>query len=191
MNGGQSLEDLTALQVAQIMRRMAGLEMEAIAVAMGRNRQTVGCWFGEAAADKFVPLPLAPQLCHVLGSPLLLEWMVAQYERCLRDDPPQQWRGSTARTTDLLLRGLVQAGNALELLRDLGGSLSPSQGRQVSEATLLAVASLAAAAREARGEWPGAGRNLRFDRDGEADYPAPRQSWWRRMAARWRRDPEA
>lgn len=183
MNTGQALEDATCLQVLQVMRRMSGLDLDAIATAMGRNRQTVGCWFGEAAADKFIPLPLVPKFCHALGSPLLLEWLVAQYERCLRDEPAPQWSGAAGRTSQLLLRGLVQAGNALELLRDMGPTLSPSQGRQVSEAALLAVATLAAAAREARGAFPGAPRHLRLCRDGEEPAPKSRwerfQDWWR------------
>lgn len=190
MNPGQALEDATCLQVIQVMRRMSGLDLDAIATAMDRNRQTVGCWFGEASADKFIPLPLVPRFCHALGTPLLIEWLVAQYERCLREDPPQQWSGTAGATTGLLLRGLVQAGNALELLRDMGGTLSPSQGRQVSEAALLAVATLAAAAREARGAFPHAPKQVRFDRSpaGEADaaMAAAKPSgipWWRRLGA--------
>jgi hypothetical protein len=182
MNSGQALEDATCLQVIQVMRRMSGLGLDAIATAMDRNRQTVGCWFGEAAADKFIPLPLVPRFCHVLGSPLLLEWLVAQYERCLRDDPAAEWSGATGRTSDLLLRGLVQAGNALQLLRDMGPELSPSQGRQVSEAALLAVATLAAAAREARGTFPAAPGSLRFCRAGETLVAKSRwerfRDWW-------------
>jgi hypothetical protein len=182
MNTGQALEDATCLQVIQVMRRMSGLDLDAIATAMDRNRQTVGCWFGEAAADKFIPLPLVPRFCHVLGSPLLLEWLVAQYERYLRDDPAAEWSGAAGRTTDLILRGLVQASNALELLRDMGPKLSPSQGRQVSEATLLAVATLAAAAREARGSFPAAPGSLRFCRAGETLTAKSRwerfRDWW-------------
>jgi len=204
MNPGQALEDATCLQVIQVMRRMSGLDLDAIATAMDRNRQTVGCWFGEASADKFIPLPLVPRFCHALGTPLLIEWLVAQYERCLRDDPPQQWSGTAGATTGLLLRGLVQAGNALELLRDMGGTLSPSQGRQVSEAALLAVATLAAAAREARGSFPHAPKQVRFDRSpaGEADAATAAAQpsgmpWWRRLwtwlagSWEWTRDREA
>lgn len=190
MNPGQALEDATCLQVIQVMRRMSGLDLDAIATAMDRNRQTVGCWFGEAAVDKFIPLPLVPRFCHALGTPLLIEWLVAQYERCLRDEPPQPWSGKAGVTTGLLLRGLVQAGNALELLRDMGGTLSPSQGRQVSEAALLAVATLAAAAREARGAFPVAPKHLRFDRfplggtDAAIAAAEPsRMPWWRRLWA--------
>ncbi|MEA4857085.1 MAG: hypothetical protein AAGU21_01185 [Solidesulfovibrio sp.] len=167
MNSGQALEDATCLQVLQVMRRMSGLDLRSIATAMERNRQTVGCWFGEAAADKFIPLPLVPKFCHVMGSPLLLEWLVAQYERCLRDDPPRRHSGEVDRTTTLLLRGLVQAGNALELLRGMGEAVTPSEGRQVSEATLLAVASLADAAREIRGTFPAAPKQIRFHRSAE------------------------
>ena len=203
MNPGQALEDATCLQVIQVMRRMSGLDLDAIATAMDRNRQTVGCWFGEAAVDKFIPVPLVPRFCHALGTPLLIEWLVAQYERCLRDDPPQQWSGTAGVVTDLLLRGLGQAGNALELLRDMGGPLSPSQGRQVSEAALLAVATLAAAAREARGFFPVAPKHLRFDRspldgtDAAMAAEPSRMPWWRRLRAwlagswQWAGDREA
>ena len=201
MNPGQALEDATCLQVIQVMRRMSGLDLDAIATAMDRNRQTVGCWFGEASADKFIPLPLVPRFCHALGSTLLLEWLVAQYEQCLRNDPPPEWSGAVGRTADLILRGLVQAGNALELLRDMDGPLSPSQGRQVSEAALLAVATLAAAAREARGAFATAPKHLRFSRSqtNETDAAMPaaepaRMPWWRMLAAwlagswEWTRD---
>uniref|UniRef100_I2Q1B7 Uncharacterized protein n=1 Tax=Desulfovibrio sp. U5L TaxID=596152 RepID=I2Q1B7_9BACT len=185
MNTGQALEDATCLQVIQVMRRMSGLDLDAIATAMDRNRQTVGCWFGEASADKFIPLPLVPQFCHALGSPLLLEWLVAQYQRCVRNDPAVEWSGAAGRTSDLLLRGLVQAGNAMELLRDMGPELSPSQGRQVSEAALLAVATLAAAAREARGTFPVAPKGLRFQRAGE-EPETIRTGWRERLKGWWR-----
>lgn len=201
MNSGQSLEELTCLQVVQVMRRMSGLDLDTIAAAMDRNRQTVGCWFGEAAADKFIPLPLVPRFCHALGSTLLLEWLVAQYERLLRDEPPHVWSADAARTLDLLVRGLIQTGNALELLHAMGRELSPTQGRQVSEATLLAVATLAAAAREARGTFPGAPKQLRFFRDaGDRTASAPAcGSRWQRLGAWlatwrgrvWRRDRHA
>ncbi len=186
MMPGQALEDATCLQVLQIMRRLSGLDLDAIAAAMDRNRQTVGGWFDEAA-DGCIPLPLVPGFCHVMGSPLLLEWLAAQYERCQRHEPPRWWSGEVGRTTDLLLRGLVQARSALELLRDMGRELSPSQGRQVSEAALLAVASLVAAAREARGSFPDEPPRLRFAR--VADMPAANampSGWWGRLRDWWR-----
>lgn len=182
MNTGEALKDATCLQVLQVMRRMSGLDLEAIADGMGRNRQTVGCWFGEASADKFIPLPLVPRFCHVLGSPLLLEWLTVQYELLRQDEPTPQWNGAPERTARLLLRGLLQAGKALEMLHDMGDPLTPSQGRQVSEATLLAVATLAAAAREARGEFSGTSRSLRFCRVGETPIAKSRwqrfRDWW-------------
>jgi len=185
MNPGEALKDATCLQVIQVMRRMSGLDLDSIAEAMDRNRQTVGCWFGEAAADKFIPLPLVPRFCHVMGSTLLLEWLMAQYERLQHAEPPEPWSNDVERTTDLLVRGLIQTGNALELLRGMGPELSPSQGRQVSEAILLAVATLAAAAREARGTFPGAPKHLRFCRGDNVDDEAP-MPWWRRLATWWR-----
>jgi len=197
MNTGQALEDATCLQVLQIMRRMSGLDLDSVATGMDRNRQTVGCWFGEGSPDKFIPLPLVPKFCHVLGSSLLLEWLVAQYERLRRDEVPHAWSGAVEPTLSLLVRGVVQSGNALALLHDMGNPLTPSQGRQVSEAALLAVATLAAAAREARGAFPGPPKSLRYFRANEQMVvDAPQLPRWRRLTVwlskfwRWGQDRE-
>ena len=41
MNPGQALEDATCLQVIQVMRRMSGLDLDAIATAMEIGRAHV------------------------------------------------------------------------------------------------------------------------------------------------------
>lgn len=195
MKSGQSLEKLTPLQVIRVMRRMSGLGLGELATAMDRNMRTVGCWFGEGSPDKFIPVPLVPRFCHVMRSPLLIEWQMAQFERLQRGEPADIFQGAAAdRIIDLVLRGIVQSSQALDLLRDAGGALTPSQGRQAAEAILLAVSTLAEAAREAREVAPEFRANRYFlaktadEREPDPAAASPRASWWRRLVAWWIRD---
>ena len=183
MKPGQAVEKLTHFQVIRVMRRASGLNLSELAEAMGRNMRTVGCWFGDGSPDKFIPVPLVPLFCHVLRSPMLIEWQMAQFERLQRGEAANEERGEPHRVVDLILRGIVEAVRALDLLRDVKGPLSPSQGRQEAEALLLAVSTLAAAASEARRAAPEPARHLSFlSQDAaEALRLAARPSWWRRF----------
>lgn len=175
MHEGQALASLTCSQVLEVAKRSSGLTQAEIAAAMGVNISSVGCWFGEAI-DKFVPLPKVAQLCQVLGNPIIILWLMARYE-ALRDETERHWTGDAEIVSDRMVVGLGQLSQALTLIRQTrsDGPMSPSGGRLVSEALLLSITTLAAAAREARGNMTDLPRRGRFLR------PRIAPSWWRRL----------
>jgi hypothetical protein len=102
--------------------------------------------------------------------------------------PGEAVDGDPGYATDLLLRGIIQASNAVALLREMGDSLTPSQGRQCSGAILLAVATLVAAEREARGAASASGdlRFFRSDTEAGTNTPDPAQGGlWQRLRHWW------
>lgn len=187
MNPGDAVVDISEVKVLQVARRESGMTLAEIAVAMSRDEATVGGWFAESA-DRFPPLPLIPKLCHVLGDPLIIEWLYARYRQLCEGDPAFDGAADAERVRSLLVRGLNQATNALTLTQDIGPTFTRSEAKQISEAILLAVATLAAAAREARGRRPAPARRLAFSRgDGdEAAGASGRPTWRERLRAWWR-----
>lgn len=187
MNPGDALIDIPDVKVLQVARKVSGLTLAQIATAMQRDPDTVGGWFAESA-DRFPPLPLIPKLCHVLGDPLIIEWLYAQYRQLCEGDPTFDGAADAERTRALLIRAVGQVTNALNLARDLGPTFTTSESKQVSAAILLAVATLASASREAVGRRPAPVRRLSFLRDGDVQAEAlPRCSWWRRLIQKFSR----
>jgi transcriptional regulator with XRE-family HTH domain len=80
------LSKLTAKQVLRLQRDRAGASHEEIANQLGKDRQTIGNYFGDEGSGP--PLALLPKLCHILGSPDILQWLCIQYEEYAEDQEP-------------------------------------------------------------------------------------------------------
>ncbi len=182
MKPGYALADMSCVEVLKTMRRLSGLRLSEIAEAMDRDEATAGGWFA-AGADRYPPLPLVPSLCACMGDPLLIEWLQAQYERLRAGEASLPGGADAACIRDRLFRALTQVSAAIDLVRALGQTLTKTESRQVSEAILLAAATLAAAAREARGG-RAASRGPRFASAATVEaWIGERPSVWRRLAA--------
>jgi transcriptional regulator with XRE-family HTH domain len=179
---GEALADIADVKILQVARKMSGLTLADIAAGVGRDEATVGGWFA-GGSDCWPPATLLPRLCQVLDDPLLIEWLYAQYHRLCEGAPVPDFGTDPGRVRDLLVRGVSQVSHALNLAKDFGPSPSRSQSRRLSEAILLAAATLAAAAREARGRSRAPGRQLAFLHAAEAGALAVPEvaGWWRRL----------
>lgn len=177
MHPGEAVESILENQVLSLARRISGLTIQEIAERIGRDPATVGGWFA-AGSDRWPPASLLPKLSQILGDPILIEWLYAQYRLFVESEPEQLSATNGSRIQPLLIRALGQVTTALNLARDLGPNLTKPQSRQISESILLAVATLCDAAREARGRKPAPARLLRF---GSIKRPLPQESLWARI----------